>query len=47
MLLSVAFFFHQADRALPSVMLIPIQNELGLTDGQMGAIGRGCSRRWR
>ncbi|MGI6389797.1 MAG: MFS transporter [Kiritimatiellia bacterium] len=38
-LLSVAFFFHQADRALFSVMLIPIQNELGLTDGQMGAIG--------
>lgn len=38
-LLSFAFFFHQADRALFSVVLIPIQGELGLTDGQMGEIG--------
>ena len=38
-LLSCAFFFHQADRALFSVVLIPIQRELGLTDGQMGEIG--------
>jgi len=38
-LLSCAFFFHQADRALFSVVLIPIQKELGLTDGQMGEIG--------
>jgi len=38
-LLSCAFFFHQADRALFSVVLIPIQSELGLTDGQMGAVG--------
>jgi MFS family permease len=38
-LLSCAFFFHQADRALFSVVLIPIQKELGLTDGQMGQIG--------
>ncbi len=38
-LLSCAFFFHQADRALFSVVLIPIQTELGLTDGQMGEIG--------
>jgi MFS family permease len=38
-LLSAAFFFHQADRALFSVVLIPIQKELGLTDGQMGEIG--------
>ncbi|MDD4017121.1 MAG: MFS transporter [Kiritimatiellae bacterium] len=38
-LLACAFFFHQADRALFSVVLIPIQRELGLTDGQMGAVG--------
>jgi len=38
-LLACAFFFHQADRALFSVLLIPIQSELGLTDGQMGVIG--------
>lgn len=38
-LLSFAFFFHQADRALFSVVLIPIQKELGLSDGQMGEIG--------
>jgi sugar phosphate permease len=38
-LLSAAFFFHQADRALFSVVLMPIQKELGLTDGQMGEIG--------
>ena len=38
-LLSCAFFFHQADRALFSVVLIPIQRELALTDGQMGEIG--------
>jgi len=38
-LLSCAFFFHQADRALFSVVLIPIQTELGLTDGQLGEIG--------
>ena len=38
-LLSCAFFFHQADRALFSVVLLPIQKELGLTDGQMGEIG--------
>ena len=38
-LLSCAFFFHQADRALFSVVLIPIQKDLGLTDGQLGEIG--------
>ena len=38
-LLACEFFFHQADRALFSVVLIPIQRELGLTDGQMGAVG--------
>ena len=33
-LLSCAFFFHQADRALFGLLTIPIQDELGLTDVQ-------------
>lgn len=37
-LLSCAFFFHQADRALFGLLTIPIQNELGLTDIQIGWI---------
>ena len=37
-LLSCAFFFHQADRALFGLLTIPIQNELHLTDGQIGWI---------
>ena len=37
-LLSSAFFFHQADRALFGLLTIPIQNELGLTDVQIGWI---------
>ena len=37
-LLSCAFFFHQADRALFGLLTIPIQNELGLTDVQIGWI---------
>ena len=37
-LLSGAFFFHQADRALFGLLTIPIQNELGLTDVQIGWI---------
>ena len=37
-LLSGAFFFHQADRALFGLMTIPIQQELGLTDVQIGWI---------
>ena len=37
-LLSCTFFFHQADRALFGLLTIPIQNELGLTDVQIGWI---------
>jgi len=37
-LLSCAFFFHQADRALFGLLTIPIQGELGLTDVQIGWI---------
>ena len=38
LLLSSAFFFHQADRALFGLLTIPIQNELHLTDVQIGWI---------
>ena len=38
LLLSSAFFFHQADRALFGLLTIPIQDELGLTDVQIGWI---------
>ena len=38
LLLSCAFFFHQADRALFGLLTIPIQDELGLTDVQIGWI---------
>ncbi|MGN0833966.1 MAG: MFS transporter [Kiritimatiellia bacterium] len=37
-LLSCAFFFHQADRALFGLLTIPIQAELGLSDVQIGWI---------
>ena len=37
-LLSCAFFFHQADRALFGLLTIPIQEELGLSDLQIGWI---------
>ncbi len=37
-MLSGAFFFHQADRALFGLLTIPIQKELGLTDVQIGWI---------
>ena len=37
-MLSCAFFFHQADRALFGLLTIPIQQDLGLTDGQIGWI---------
>ncbi len=37
-LLSCAFFFHQADRALFGLLTIPIQAELHLTDVQIGWI---------
>lgn len=35
-LLSAAFFFHQADRALFGLLTIPIQDELKLSDLQIG-----------
>lgn len=38
-LLSAAFFFHQADRAIFGVVLSSIQGELGLTDSQLGLVG--------
>ena len=37
-LLSCAFFFHQADRALFGLLTIPIQDDLHLTDVQIGWI---------
>lgn len=37
-LLSCAFFFHQADRVLFGLLTIPIQDELHLTDLQIGAV---------
>ena len=37
-LLSCAFFFHQADRALFGLLTIPIQSELRLSDIQIGWI---------
>ena len=37
-LLSGAFFFHQADRAIFGLLTIPIQQELGLSDVQIGWI---------
>ena len=37
-LLSAAFFFHQADRAIFGLLTIPIQDELHLTDVQIGWI---------
>lgn len=38
LLLSCAFFFHQADRVLFGLLTIPIQEELHLTDIQIGLI---------
>jgi len=38
LLLSSAFFFHQADRALFGLLTIPIQKDLALTDVQIGWI---------
>ena len=38
-LLSAAFFFHQADRAIFGVVLSSIKSELGLTDSQLGLVG--------
>jgi len=38
LLLSSAFFFHQADRALFGLLTIPIQDELQLSDIQIGWI---------
>lgn len=42
-LLSCAFFFHQADRALFGLLTIPIQKDLGLTDVQIGWINTTLS----
>ena len=42
-MLSGAFFFHQADRALFGLLTIPIQNELGLTDVEIGWINTALS----
>ena len=37
-LLACAFFFHQADRVLFGLLTIPIQNDLHLTDLQIGLV---------
>ncbi len=42
-LLSGAFFFHQADRALFGLLTVPIQADLGLTDVQIGWINTTLS----
>ena len=42
-MLSGAFFFHQADRALSGLLTIPIQEELKLTDVQIGWINTTLS----
>jgi len=42
-LLSGAFFFHQADRALFGLLTIPIQKDIGLTDVQIGWINTTLS----
>jgi MFS family permease len=42
-MLSFAFFFHQADRALFGLLTIPIQDELKLTDVQIGWINTTLS----
>lgn len=42
-MLSFAFFFHQADRALFGLLTIPIQDELHLTDVQIGWINTALS----
>ena len=42
-MLSCAFFFHQADRALFGLLTIPIQKDLGLTDVQIGWINTTLS----
>ena len=42
-LLSCAFFFHQADRALFGLLTLPIQEELGLDDVRIGWINTTLS----
>ena len=42
-MLSCAFFFHQADRALFGLLTIPIQDDLKLTDIQIGWINTTLS----
>ncbi|MDO5552728.1 MAG: MFS transporter [Planctomycetia bacterium] len=39
LLLSLAFFFHQADRAIFGILLVPISESLGLSSEQMGLTG--------
>ncbi len=43
LMLSFAFFFHQADRALFGLLTIPIQDELHLDDLQIGWINTALS----
>ena len=42
-MLSCAFFFHQADRALFGLLTIPIQKDIGLTDVRIGWINTTLS----
>ena len=42
-MLSCAFFFHQADRALFGLLAIPIQKDIGLTDVHIGWINTTLS----
>ena len=37
--LFIAFFFNQADRQIFNVLLLDIQNDLGLTPDKMGLVG--------
>lgn len=42
-MLSCAFFFHQADRALFGLLTLPIQEDLGLSDIQIGWVNTALS----
>ena len=39
LLLCLAFFFHQGDRAIYGVVISGIRADLGLTDSQLGLVG--------
>ncbi|HPA16385.1 MAG TPA: MFS transporter [Verrucomicrobiae bacterium] len=39
LLLCLAFFFHQGDRAIYGVVISGIRSDLGLTDAQLGLVG--------